>query len=307
MKILVPVDLSPSSHNAVEFVATRKTLLGANAQIEILNVQTPLKRSATFLLGQGSISRYYEQHAERVFTRARAIMAREDLYVNECMLVGVPDQEIAREAERFKADLIVMGTRGLGALKGLFMTSVSTGVVSLAKCPVLLIRNGQSPKTDKLRVGIAVDGSAFGEAAARYAMRHIKLFGHGAEFFLINVVNDYHSAAFTNVTGMALPSLTESEVKELETNDFEDAVGKARPIFARAGVKPEEVCLIGNPADELSRYAKENKLDLLIVGSHGYTRLESAVMGSTAAELTANGSVPVLVVQNPHVAKDEEF
>ena len=305
MKILVPIDLSPSSHNAVEFVATRKTLLGANAQIEILNVQMPLKRRATFLLSRGAIDRFYEEHAERVFTRARAILSREGLYVRECMRVGVPDQTIADEAARRKADLIVMGTRGLGALKGLFMTSVSTGVVSLSHCPVLLIRNGQSPKTDKLRVGIAVDGSEFGAAAVRYAMRHIKLFGEGAEFFVINVVNDYHGAAFTNVTGIAMPSLTEADVKELETNDFEDAVSQVRPAFARAGVKPEEVCLVGDPADELSSFAESHGLDLLIVGSRGHTRLQSAVMGSTAAALAAEGSVPVLVIQNPHAAKDE--
>lgn len=308
MKILVPIDLSPSSHNAVEFVASREALLssGTAARIEVLNVQQPLKRRSTFLLGQGSIDRYYEEHAERVFTRSRAILNREGLYVQETMLVGVPDQTIAEEAERIGADLIVMGTRGLGALMGLFKTSVSTGVVALAKCPVLLIRNGQSPKADKLKVGIAVDGSSYGAAAAKYVIRHRKLYGKDAEFFLLNVVNDYHGAAFTNVTGMALPSLSEEEVKELEKNDFEDAVSKVRPIFEKAGIKAKEVCLVGSPADELSAYAKANGLDLLVLGSHGYTRLKSAVMGSCAAALAEKGSVPILVVQNPNAGEDEE-
>lgn len=45
---------------------------------------------------------------------------------------------IAQEADKLPADLIVMGSRGLTALKGLIMGSVTTGVLARTKCPVLL-------------------------------------------------------------------------------------------------------------------------------------------------------------------------
>ncbi|MFM9844919.1 MAG: universal stress protein [Dongiaceae bacterium] len=54
--------------------------------------------------------------------------------------IGHPARAILAYAARSKADLIVMGRRGLGAIEGLLMGSVSAKVVSLADCPVLTVR-----------------------------------------------------------------------------------------------------------------------------------------------------------------------
>ena len=52
MRILVPVDGSENSMHAVEFIASRTTLLGSNPEIEVLNVQLPLPARACRLVGQ---------------------------------------------------------------------------------------------------------------------------------------------------------------------------------------------------------------------------------------------------------------
>ena len=303
MKILLPIDFSRSSQDAVRFVASRETLLGSNPQIEILNVHAPLKRKSSFLFGEGALDDYYQEHAEKLFSRARRTLESAGFKVSETMLVGVPDQTIAAEAERYKADLIVMGTRGLGALKGLFKTSVSTGVISLAHCPVLIVRGKHDEFPDSLRVGVAVDGSAYGEAAVRYTLKHRKLFGDHASFTIINAVNDYRGAAMTNVTGIALPTLSDKDIDQLEKNEFEDTVSKVRPIFAAEGITPDEVKLVGTPADEIAAYARANGIGILVMGSHGYNRLKTAVMGSTAAALAAHGIVPLLIVKSPKIEK----
>ena len=54
MRILVPVDGSENSMHAVEFIASRTTLLGSNPEIEVLNVQLPLPARACRLVGQDS-------------------------------------------------------------------------------------------------------------------------------------------------------------------------------------------------------------------------------------------------------------
>jgi nucleotide-binding universal stress UspA family protein len=196
-----------------------------------------------------------------------------------------------------------MGTRGLGALKGLFKNSVSTGVISLAHCPLLIVRGKHDEFPDSLRVGIAVDGSAYGEAAVRYTLKHRKLFGDHASFTIINAVNDYRGAAMTNVTGIALPTLSDKDIDQLEKNEFEDTVSKVRPIFAAEGITPDEVKLVGTPADEIAAYARANGIGILVMGSHGYNRLKTAVMGSTAAALAAHGIVPLLIVKSPKIEK----
>ena len=46
--------------------------------------------------------------------------------------------DTASECENCKADLIVMGTRGLGAVKGILVGSVSRKVIDFASCPVMV-------------------------------------------------------------------------------------------------------------------------------------------------------------------------
>ncbi len=54
--------------------------------------------------------------------------------------VGKPDVEIAALAEEIGAGLIVVGSRGLGAMRRVLMGSVSSSVVRHAHCPVLVVR-----------------------------------------------------------------------------------------------------------------------------------------------------------------------
>ncbi len=56
------------------------------------------------------------------------------------VLEGPPASAILRVADAHKADLIVMGTRGLGGVAGTLLGSQSQKVVALAKAPVLLVR-----------------------------------------------------------------------------------------------------------------------------------------------------------------------
>lgn len=172
MRILVPVDGSNNSSNALKFIAGRTTLIGSNPTIELLNVQQPLPARACRLVGQDALTRYYEDEAEKVFEPARRLLQGAGAQATESFVVGDAAESISKEAERLNADLIVMGSRGQSALKGLFFGSVSNGVLAQSRCPVLMLRDKVPPETDALRVGIAVDGSKYGRAAVRYALRH---------------------------------------------------------------------------------------------------------------------------------------
>lgn len=299
MRILVPVDGSTNSLNAVSFIASRQTLLGGNPEIELLNVQLPLPARACRLVGQDAIQRYYEDEAEKVFEPARKVLEKVGVQASESFVVGEPAPSIAKAAEKINADLIVMGSRGQSAIKGLFFGSVSNGVLAETNCPLLVIRGKVPTENDALRVGIAVDGSKYGRAAVRYAIKHVSLFGTGATFYLVNVVSDYAGAVMPDMAGMALPALSEEEVLDLQREEFNEAVEPLRPIFSKAAIKPREVCLVGNPGDEIAAFAKKRKLDIIVMGSHGYGRFKSAIMGSTATRIAASGDVPLLVIRLP--------
>jgi nucleotide-binding universal stress UspA family protein len=72
--------------------------------------------------------------------RARSLRA-EGVEISEAHLAhGDPDNEIVRFAEDAHADLIVLGSRGLGRLRRALLGSVSDSVVRHAHCPVLVVR-----------------------------------------------------------------------------------------------------------------------------------------------------------------------
>ncbi|MDO4936319.1 MAG: universal stress protein [Sutterellaceae bacterium] len=297
MKILVPIDGSAYSENSLAFIASRTSMLGKSPEIELLVVLDPLPARAARLVGKESLNRYYEEEAEKVFEPARKFLKDHNVQYTEAFVVGDPSEKIAEEAMRMDADLVLMGSRGRTALAGLFLGSVTNGVLARTKNPILIIRNRTAPEKDAMRVGICVDGSKYGVAAVKYAIRHGELFGENAQFYLINVTSDYAGAIMPDMAGMALPALSEAEVVELQKTEFAEALDTIRPLLAKAGVTPKEVCLVGNPGDEIAAFAKKKKLDLVVMGSHGYGRFKSAVMGSTATRIAAQGDVPILLIR----------
>ena len=164
--------------------------------------------------------------------------------------------------------------------------------------PMLVLRHKEAPTTDALKVGIAVDGSKYGREAVKYVLRHLALFGAKPEVTLLHVVSDFAGAVMPDMGGIALPAFSEEEIRTLQKKAFEAAVGPARKLLAKASIKPIEVCLVGNAGDELSAYAKKKKLDVLVMGSHGYGAFKAAVLGSVATRVIAHSSVPLLLVRH---------
>ncbi len=297
MKILVPIDGSKYSQNSLEFLVSRKELLRKDAEIELLVVLDPLPTRAARLVGKDSLVQFYEEEAEKVLKPARKFLKKYDVSAKEIFTVGDPAEKIAEEAKRLKSDLIVMGSRGRTALAGLFLGSVTNGVLALTKTPILILRGKPAPEDDDNRIGVAVDGSKYGQTAVKYLLRNLELFGSNSKYYLINVASDYAGSVMPDMAGMALPALSESEVLELQKKEFSEAVDPLRPLFAKAGVTTKDVCLVGNAGDEIAAFAKKKNLDIIVMGSHGYGRFKSAVMGSTAMRIAARGDVPLLLIR----------
>lgn len=60
----------------------------------------------------------------------------------------------------------------------------------------------------------------------------------------------------------------------------------------------ERQVLLGDPAIELCKYAEANDIDMVVVGSHGQTGLRRLLMGSVAAAIVRNATVPVVTVSS---------
>jgi nucleotide-binding universal stress UspA family protein len=100
---------------------------------------------------------YFEELDKSVREVAKAVIesallklkSTEDkkLKISSEIIQGSPRQVIVEEAERWGADLIVMGSRGMGAWNRLVLGSVSSAVVHHAKCSVEIVRKSQTKET----------------------------------------------------------------------------------------------------------------------------------------------------------------
>ena len=271
MKILVPIDGSEFSKHSIEFVTSRATLLGHNPEIELLSVQAPVPARASKLIGNGSLSGYYDEEANVILEPAIEALKAAGVKATARYAVGEAAPTIAKVAEESGADLIIMGSHGRSALKGLLLGSVTNSV--------------------------AIDGSKYGEAAVEHILKNHDIFGDHPTFYLMNVVSDYAGVVMPDMAGMALPTMNESEVRAMQQESFDEAVGPSRKAFQDKGFKTEEICLVGNPGDEIAAFAKNEGLDLIVMGTRGYGAFKAAVLGSTATRIAAISDTPLLVIQ----------
>lgn len=145
-RILVAVDHSESSLRAADFAAE---LAGAHeAEMVLLSVldRLPDKDAGleAFARTEGirdPVSHFTLAAAEEALAGVREMaLAKGAAKIHVEVAVGDAAEQILAYAKRGEADLIVVGTRGHGRLAGLLIGSVGLKVVSLADCPVLVVR-----------------------------------------------------------------------------------------------------------------------------------------------------------------------
>lgn len=135
--IVVAVDGSEHSHRALEHAKALAEGFGSSL------ILVHAFHHTSDLLGFDEYEKLVarrELAGQAVLDQARGKLGATALDVQEELLEGPPAEAILSVAQTSHADLIIMGTRGLGALKGLVLGSVSHKVVQLAHCPVLMVR-----------------------------------------------------------------------------------------------------------------------------------------------------------------------
>lgn len=147
MRILLATDGSEWSEAAVREVAER--LWPAGSIVEVVSVvgpsfvgTHPFAPIAPDVYGE--IERGLRDAAEAAVTRAEAELLRNqtaDLRVETRVLVGPPGPMIREEADRWGADLVVVGSHVRGAVERFLLGSVSTAVALHAPCSVEIVRS----------------------------------------------------------------------------------------------------------------------------------------------------------------------
>jgi nucleotide-binding universal stress UspA family protein len=142
MKILLAVDGSPHSQSAVDEVARRPW--PSKSTIRVLSVIQPYTPPATEIVLAGAtledIRQQQTSEAERLTARVADVVKATNISTDTAVREGDPRSAIVDEADKWGADLIVVGSHGRTGVKRWLLGSVAQAVVGHAPCSVEVVR-----------------------------------------------------------------------------------------------------------------------------------------------------------------------
>lgn len=136
-KIVVAYDGSAGSRKALSWAYGLAAL--ANSHVVVVSVAKPPDFSSSI----DEVDEYYtegEQYYTPLLAKALEEGESQGIEVHTEILRGHPAESIVRYAVDHLADLIVMGTRGMGGFKSLIIGSVAQKVTTYSKVPVTIIK-----------------------------------------------------------------------------------------------------------------------------------------------------------------------
>ena len=143
-RILVPVDGSEHSKNALEFACDLAKHY--DAEVNLLHVVQSVHYDRVMVLGASRVTIHMNQEemekaGNSVLEAANAIAEEQGVKaINMSIESGPPAETILAESKNKDIDLIVMGSRGLSDIGGLMLGSVSHKVNHLAKCTCVTVK-----------------------------------------------------------------------------------------------------------------------------------------------------------------------
>jgi nucleotide-binding universal stress UspA family protein len=142
MRILVAVDGSKHSLNAVQFLIDRGQWLRDKPELDLVTVHLPVPKLPGMgaAVGKAQLDKYYQEESERCLDAARKKLDAAGVRYEAHSLVGPVAETLVKLAKDKRCDLICIGTRGQSELGKALMGSTATKVVHISDIAVLLVK-----------------------------------------------------------------------------------------------------------------------------------------------------------------------
>jgi nucleotide-binding universal stress UspA family protein len=140
------------------------------------------------------------------------------------------------------------------------------------------------------------DFSASANHAAALARDEAKL--HGGSLVLLHVIDlprqfPQDAAIMPSDTGAPI------SVKDYAVNSAEAHLLDLAARLEKDGVAVTTFIRVGAPVEQINGFADENKVDLIVMGTHGHTGIRAWIAGSVTEKVVRTSKVPVLTVRHP--------
>jgi nucleotide-binding universal stress UspA family protein len=230
--------------------------------------------------------------AQRLAEAARAALAPRFSAADVHVADGDARDVILRAAAEWPADLIVLGARGLGAVAGLLLGSVSLGVARHARCSVLVVKGAAARPRGAL---VAVDASPNAAAAAAWLAR-LPLEPTFA-VRLLGVAERPHYPVTTPSFAAGMVRQALDQIVQERRRALEQALDRAAAPFSGVVKTVERQVVVGHPIDEIVGAAARRGVGLVVVGARGLGALQRVWLGSVSEGVLRHVDQPVLIVK----------
>ena len=291
MRVLVATDLSRSAEQATSLVASLRWPAGSS--IHVLAVIEPITGAVTLV--PDSIAPAYTDAMQREFALATEAVVRklraEGREVMSVIKFGRAADVIIKEADRLEANLIVLGSRGRGAVRSALLGSVSAEIVDRAVCPVLVARrDGVS------RIVFGDDGTSRTRQAAEvlrwpvFAGIPVRVVSTAEVSLPYEAVSEDRATFDEAVRGYLERARAAREAAER-------VVKESAARLLASGIAATTEVRDGAAAAGLLAAADGFGADLIVVGSRGDRGLTRMLVGSTAREVLYHAAPSVLIAK----------
>lgn len=206
---------------------------------------------------------------------------------------GPAAERLLEAADDESAELLVVGSRGRGALSSALMGSVSRQLTREARCPVAVV----PPAADAGEAGTAsggavlcgVDGSGHAASAVRVAGSLARSLG--SRLLVVHALPDLATfAAYPGARGTTPPLSGQPDAVRREGERLVAEAAQAAEVEATREVES------GAPAEVLMAAADREDASLIVIAARGMGAVRAAFLGSVATTLCSSATRPVVVV-----------
>jgi nucleotide-binding universal stress UspA family protein len=296
--ILVPLDFSPASFNALDFALPFAERFDASVHlVHVFDFDYPPSMLAAMpmIIPESRLAQNAKSRLEEI---AKKLALSPD---NVHVVAGRAYRAICELAGKIGTELIIAAASGQSALEHVLLGSTAERIAQHAPCPTLVVRgwqksffktngNGTAGRATHLRkILVPLDFSDCSMVGLKYAIRFAE--SSTAELVLLNSVS---VPSFAPYGAYGDQGLTAANHYAWLTAEKE--MSQLSSVLVALGINAEPVVESGVPAHQICLYAQNHEVDVIITATHGKTELKHCLLGSTAEQILRHAPCPVLVV-----------
>lgn len=232
-----------------------------------------------------------EEYLQKALADCAASLRREGVTVTTSLRHGASAHEILTAGDEVKADLLVVGSRGLTGLDSFLLGSVARNVAKHSRRPVLVTHG---PRNGIREVVAGVDESEHAAHALSF-LSQLPL-PVASRITVVHALRPYDPFPGFFPTDREEYQDTVEKVRRQQVAEAEELVTRSAETLRGSDRSVDTAVREGDPASEVLALAAERGADLIVVGARGVSAIEGLLVGSVADRLLKACPCSVLIV-----------